>query len=137
MIRRPPRSTRTDTLFPYTTLFRSVHPHEPKAEKHPCKYSGVFDLKYQAHQEHGQQPMNQPAAFLFTSARDHHLTSRGGGQKVIEHGRLPTLSVCQIDRKSVVSGKSVSVRVDLGGRSLIKKQKNILIAPHQNTTTHN
>src|SRR3546814_13180029 len=31
-IRRPPRSTRTDTLFPYTTLFRSVD--EP----------GVFDL---------------------------------------------------------------------------------------------
>src|SRR3546814_10102596 len=25
MIRRPPRSTRTDTLFPYTTLFRSQH----------------------------------------------------------------------------------------------------------------
>src|SRR3546814_5693557 len=38
MIRRPPRSTRTDTLFPYTTLFRSIcgeyggyppHPHAP------------------------------------------------------------------------------------------------------------
>src|SRR3546814_11019857 len=27
MIRRPPRSTRTDTLFPYTTLFRSPPPH--------------------------------------------------------------------------------------------------------------
>src|SRR3546814_10718473 len=26
MVRRPPRSTRTDTLFPYTTLFRSVGP---------------------------------------------------------------------------------------------------------------
>src|SRR3546814_7445329 len=26
MIRRPPRSTRTDTLFPYTTLFRSPDP---------------------------------------------------------------------------------------------------------------
>src|SRR3546814_7299082 len=25
MIRRPPRSTLTDTLFPYTTLFRSLH----------------------------------------------------------------------------------------------------------------
>src|SRR3546814_11046341 len=25
MIRRPPRSTRTDTLFPYTTLFRSAY----------------------------------------------------------------------------------------------------------------
>src|SRR3546814_4259811 len=29
MIRRPPRSTRTDTLFPYTTLFRS-DPNEPQ-----------------------------------------------------------------------------------------------------------
>src|SRR3546814_6943388 len=28
MIRRPPRSTRTDTLFPYTTLFRSIR-HVP------------------------------------------------------------------------------------------------------------
>src|SRR3546814_4261938 len=31
MIRRPPRSTRTDTLFPYTTLFRSErHPLQPQ-----------------------------------------------------------------------------------------------------------
>src|SRR3546814_4986560 len=29
MIRRPPRSTRTDTLFPYTTLFRSGHAAAP------------------------------------------------------------------------------------------------------------
>src|SRR3546814_4427071 len=29
MIRRPPRSTRTDTLFPYTTLFRSPQPLAP------------------------------------------------------------------------------------------------------------
>src|SRR3546814_9467225 len=28
MIRRPPRSTRTDTLFPYTTLFRSLERRE-------------------------------------------------------------------------------------------------------------
>src|SRR3546814_4185012 len=28
MIRRPPRSTRTDTLFPYTTLFRSSRPSD-------------------------------------------------------------------------------------------------------------
>src|SRR3546814_1282844 len=27
MFRRPPRSTRTDTLFPYTTLFRADHSH--------------------------------------------------------------------------------------------------------------
>src|SRR3546814_7092756 len=29
MIRRPPRSTRTDTLFPYTTLFRSFNRKDP------------------------------------------------------------------------------------------------------------
>src|SRR3546814_17339381 len=32
MIRRPPRSTRTDTLFPYTTLFRSHPPRRQAAE---------------------------------------------------------------------------------------------------------
>src|SRR3546814_16633608 len=35
MIRRPPRSTRTDTLFPYTTLFRSIGDRQPSgAERH-------------------------------------------------------------------------------------------------------
>src|SRR3546814_11943565 len=37
MIRRPPRSTRTDTLFPYTTLFRSL---EQRALQRP----GLGDL---------------------------------------------------------------------------------------------
>src|SRR3546814_8705552 len=32
MRRRPPRSTRTDTLFPYTTLFRSIDAVESQAE---------------------------------------------------------------------------------------------------------
>src|SRR3546814_18924101 len=36
MIRRPPRSTRTDTLFPYTTLFRSPpHPFEGIVDSAP------------------------------------------------------------------------------------------------------
>src|SRR3546814_14051945 len=35
MLRRPPRSTRTDTLFPYTTLFRSRKHHRCKG-RHPC-----------------------------------------------------------------------------------------------------
>src|SRR3546814_14071622 len=39
MIRRPPRSTRTDTLFPYTTLFRSVPEQSPKA-------GSQLDLEY-------------------------------------------------------------------------------------------
>src|SRR3546814_1509861 len=39
MIRRPPRSTRTDTLFPYTTLFRSDG--RPAA---PARRRGIFDI---------------------------------------------------------------------------------------------
>src|SRR3546814_5983507 len=36
MIRRPPRSTRTDTLFPYTTLFRSADlAHAQRLARHP------------------------------------------------------------------------------------------------------
>src|SRR3546814_9107320 len=32
MIRRPPRSTRTDTLFPYTTLFRALEIRKPSGD---------------------------------------------------------------------------------------------------------
>src|SRR3546814_6597482 len=38
MIRRPPRSTRTDTLFPYTTLFRSGD-DAPPAHLHTAQVS--------------------------------------------------------------------------------------------------
>src|SRR3546814_14369958 len=44
MIRRPPRSTRTDTLFPYTTLFRSVrHFLEAQAKTYPGTAQIVVD----------------------------------------------------------------------------------------------
>src|SRR3546814_1807824 len=39
MIRRPPRSTRTDTLFPYTTLFRSTLHHKVEGEL-PAYWTG-------------------------------------------------------------------------------------------------
>src|SRR3546814_15923517 len=50
MIRRPPRSTRTDTLFPYTTLFRSKH-QVPKIQviyihNLNCIYEGPPIVKY-------------------------------------------------------------------------------------------
>src|SRR3546814_8983026 len=37
MIRRPPRSTRTDTLFPYTTLFRSLKSRSHRTEFSPSR----------------------------------------------------------------------------------------------------
>src|SRR3546814_19934479 len=50
MIRRPPRSTRTDTLFPYTTLFRSGYrPGTPRARScartRPTEIRSFFNLR--------------------------------------------------------------------------------------------
>src|SRR3546814_2560942 len=42
MIRRPPRSTRTYTLFPYTTLFRSSSAHAAVASDAPSIASGLL-----------------------------------------------------------------------------------------------
>src|SRR3546814_6359173 len=65
MIRRPPRSTRTDTLFPYTTLFRSlVHAVRQPARARPAVERGghrrrmalrpapVADLRRNRSEEH-------------------------------------------------------------------------------------
>src|SRR3546814_14928992 len=45
MIRRPPRSTRTDTLFPYTTLFRSHRGMVGRTHHHDCTAFGKCDDK--------------------------------------------------------------------------------------------
>src|SRR3546814_2067054 len=52
MIRRPPRSTRTDTLFPYTTLFRSQHDgkHRRHADWHKIGRDVVAEVSAQAGQ---------------------------------------------------------------------------------------
>src|SRR3546814_15702924 len=52
MIRRPPRSTRTDTLFPYTTLFRSLDPDWPVAillhDGPPAATTNLFEARIAA-----------------------------------------------------------------------------------------
>src|SRR3546814_11318605 len=136
MIRRPPRSTRTDTLFPYTTLFRSYpglakgwrlegrawSGNRQRRERerscamlsvdggtnrlaHPrCRSDqplAMSDIKIAAGLELRAQPIQQPLFGWFIE---------------VDH---------DIDRKSVESGKSVSVRVDLGGRRILKKKKKI------------
>src|SRR3546814_13793151 len=45
MIRRPPRSTRTDTLFPYTTLFRSFDPADFTVWRRPRRVDGLHDVR--------------------------------------------------------------------------------------------
>src|SRR3546814_5710080 len=52
MIRRPPRSTRTDTLFPYTTLFRSpIHIGDPFSLVSRCTDERAGEMKMTASTE--------------------------------------------------------------------------------------
>src|SRR3546814_6267522 len=66
MIRRPPRSTRTDTLFPYTTLFRSEDEADGEQHRH-------------AEADRSAPHRGDPREYLHAGwHRDHH----GGGGEV-------------------------------------------------------
>src|SRR3546814_14148960 len=117
MIRRPPRSTRTDTLFPYTTLFRS------RAGDADHRRAGI------------RRPRRQRAQ---RARSDHRGDAEGPGvvnaiiDAALSHSRTVILTLVLIlvagtaafqaipqeasDRKSDVEGKMLSVRVDLGVR---------------------
>src|SRR3546814_8344753 len=56
MIRRPPRSTRTDTLFPYTTLFRSAGPRFRARAAHHDQWNCAHDRGNRGHQDRAQAP---------------------------------------------------------------------------------
>src|SRR3546814_11797960 len=117
MIRRPPRSTRTDTLFPYTTLFRSVRARTLHLAGEHLRAGGDGRVR------RGVGDAIQRDALLAVG-RD--VVARGGvraiGTKCTPLARAPVVEAV-VARKSVRKGKSVSVRVDLGGRRTNKKQK--------------
>src|SRR3546814_6136857 len=58
MIRRPPRSTRTDTLFPYTTLFRSGEHLGSLAMSETGAGSDVVGMKLKAERRGGRYVLN-------------------------------------------------------------------------------
>src|SRR3546814_2386760 len=66
MIRRPPRSTRTDTLFPYTTLFRSTRAKAPLEQQQVIarRVARTQETPIRHHQRRGeildQMPLEQP-----------------------------------------------------------------------------
>src|SRR3546814_9558151 len=62
MIRRPPRSTRTDTLFPYTTLFRSA-PLQALS-----LFAGLGVLDHLLEQHHVAQALAEPGVGRFAVA---------------------------------------------------------------------
>src|SRR3546814_4893137 len=97
MIRRPPRSTRTDTLLPYTTLFRSqddqcqnAHAHASLGDRRsPCRSLSVRDRlsdPYDRSEEHTSELQSlmrtSYAVFCLKKQTTHHQQRKIGRQPV-------------------------------------------------------
>src|SRR3546814_16047540 len=126
MIRRPPRATRTDTLFPYTTLFRSdgrrlprrtiprsdMSPHLAfrwhQQKLRPIEFVQTVQLDELLGIERQKAALVQNTQQFVSGKPANHVLltgSRGTGQSS--------------NRKGGVLGTRVSVRVSLGGRGSI------------------
>src|SRR3546814_20276007 len=92
MIRRPPRSTRTDTLFPYTTLFRSLEerPTAPEEDHRP---------------QHRAHPLDAIEVDLVAEPVHDHLTGSHHRDRQEKAPPEPALAL-----RSVVSGVLPAVR---------------------------
>src|SRR3546814_13678767 len=122
LIRRPPRSTRTYTLFPYTTLFRSEcrdelglrggdlrgrHPYLPRRQPHRPRAGQDGPRGREAARKEGARPVPHRRAPLADPPRPLHL--QGAHPRMLAlPGRRPLPLHA---RTSVVSGKRGSGRV--------------------------
>src|SRR3546814_11164634 len=135
MIRRPPISTRTDTLFPYTSLFRSFDVVINNAAIYPSKPFDEFTVE----EHQAVQRVNVDAGIVAVQVALPTMRARGWGRivnvasvtvyggwallspYVASKGALVGLPRAWADRKSVVEGKGGSVRVGSGGGRSHKK----------------
>src|SRR3546814_16357969 len=144
MYRRPPNSTRTDTLFPYLTLCRTPRLEAPA--QHPL---GLVAPRLCAGQARDDQDQSPPAALRRAEIAIARLVGVPGLEPVdaldaaedrvaiglydrLAVGRRAVLKLrereiagiaARIDRKSGGEGKGVAVRVGLGGGRVLKKKK--------------
>src|SRR3546814_5319895 len=89
MIRRPPRSTRTDTLFPYTTLFRSVYTLLPRLQQRAGAAGGAEG------EEEGRG-----AGGEIDGVQRHALEQEIGAEGAVEQDGAHALEDVRGDRKS-------------------------------------
>src|SRR3546814_3232342 len=88
MIRRPPRSTRTDTLFPYTTLCRSTPALRPQRESAFLE----LDMRSAIEAEAAEQLLHLLAAELVADLRGHDVRAvdqrLGNVEPAVHHVRI-------------------------------------------------
>src|SRR3546814_16011379 len=130
MLRRPPRSTRTDTLFPYTTLFRSPERLDALIALIDGAKESLRILYYIfCADESGTRVRDALIAAVDRGVKVALLIDGFGSDAVQKDFFAPlTDTDCAFfrfsprfgrDRKSAVSVKSVYVRVNLGGHGII------------------
>src|SRR3546814_19748067 len=123
MIRRPPRSTRTDTLFPYTTLFRSTACEASgggAATVAPLPLRQCFALPPPHRCATGRifrDDLSHPPGFLSVARRRADGRRAGADPARVVVGRARLYRA----RKRVVEGKRVAVRGEVGGGRIIQK----------------
>src|SRR3546814_17472478 len=116
----------TDTLFPFTTLFRSA-PHGRRALLGQQMPFGAVAANRLALALPRTQPLDhrRPDEEGDGERRDHRAAAAKGEVAEQVEQRDAVGERDEQDRKSVVAGQSGSVRVELGGRRIIKKKKKL------------
>src|SRR3546814_5531535 len=114
MIRRPPRSTRTDTLFPYTTLFRSpaLHPSGRRNDRDRPDLAPAALFEEQRNVEHDEIARAVAGEEAFLRLSDRRVNDRFQRREfmgIAEHARAEFLPV-----DAVRAGGSGKARLDRG-----------------------
>src|SRR3546814_17106905 len=100
MIRRPPRSTRTDTLFPYTTLFRSDQARGPGLRGLVVQWSAAGIAHVRIGQRDDLPRIRRIGEDLLVPGHggvEHHLADRQAGRAhgiSLEHGAVFERDAC-------------------------------------------
>src|SRR3546814_20910530 len=123
MIRRPPRSTRTDTLFPYTTLFRSQLRRRQSARQARREIHAAAGRGGDARNDIARTMIAEAglAALWFAAALA--LLQLVLAAIGVRATRVSVADGARGDRTRVVWGKRVSGGVVLGGRRVINTKK--------------
>src|SRR3546814_19443770 len=127
MIRRPPRSTRTDTLFPYTTLFRSRIPDrvgqqlrtrlelllDPRGTGGARRYGLQIQLRVDSSdvairrdETASRRNLAMNAGYVLTDLAEGKVPTRGKSTTVNSYNVVAS----DVDRQSAVEEKRVTVR---------------------------
>src|SRR3546814_15323048 len=121
MIRRPPRSTRTDTLFPYTTLFRSTCTIAEIVQQTPSIKGFFLRLSTPFAHIAGQHvDVRLTAPDGYVAMRSYSIVSSPSASNVIELAveRLPAGAVSPFFHDLVAVGDEIELRGPNGGHFL-------------------